>query len=210
MNNKVEVKPERMAKEERIEATMKLPMLSESLYDLLERDGFKTGSDIYSNVEPNDYDWCINVPPHAFSGFALNTDADYWINDGFASVYAHYHGNLLNIICFSDYELMQAWFMATKVMRRLSNQYQVDQYGRVVADIGALFNEKWARVRVFRALKDIFWPMRELPEPLDRQEALQHHMCMICGREAVNFTCKAARVAYQESGICERCSTTNS
>jgi hypothetical protein len=199
--------PKVLTKEEKLRAVDSLPELSDSLYELLQQDGFRTGSAEFSDCVPNDIDWCINVPPHVFVGYAVGTDTDYWIADGFTSIYAHKNGEYLNILCFSNYMLMQSWFQTTQLMQQLHGTLvSTDTFHKSMGRVCEVaFATKWKRVMVFRALKDILWPVRPLSTPLDKAEALEHYKCMICGREAINFTCMAARKEYQKTGVCERC-----
>ena len=189
---KAQIDIKNMTKEQRITATWTLPALTDSLWKTIQETGFKTGSSVFSDAESNDLDFVVAVPPHVFEGYAVGMlDTGYWHNDGFTSLYAHYDGALINILCMSDSELMRAWHLTTDIMK----QMQLRAY-----------DTKWKRVRVFRALVDVLWPERQLKEPLSKEEAWEHHKCSLCGREAINFTCMAERQKYQATGICERCS----
>lgn len=204
----------RMSKQEIIDATWKMPELTDGLYKLLEDEGFPTGSDIYGRDEviPNDYDWCIIMPPHVFDGYAVGTDQDYWVDDGFCTVYTHYNGNLLNIICFSNYDLYRAWYYATETMRHLNNfgirGTKASPYIREDCSVGGYMNaSKYNRVRLFRALVDMFWPVKKVSDKkrLTFEQAMQFEKCMECGREAINFTHKEAKDFFKANGICQRC-----
>ncbi len=197
-----------LTKEERINKVWKLPKLSSNLMAQLEECGFITGSSVYSSGKPNDIDWCVNIRPTAFKHYTLGcTNQGYWEADGFTSVYGHYEGTLINIICFSDIDLMDAWYRATVVMKALKdmNVEQSPFSRNAKTHVGTAFDTKWKRVRMFRALKDIFTPVRALEEPLELKEALKYSKCKRCGQEAINFTCKDVKDRYIRSGICERC-----
>ncbi len=216
LDEQTDVDLSKMTKAERIEATWKLPALSPELFNLLQNEGFLTGSSILNgieniNIDPNDFDWCISVPPHVFKHHALGANNQgYWEQDGFSSLYAHYQGELINILCFSDTQLMDSWYMTTQMMSLIAKcQIKRDFYSRHSSmstnHIGRVLDTKWKRVRLFRALKDIMYDARQLNEPLDIGEALKYGKCRLCGQEAINFTCKEAKMSYQQTGICERC-----
>ena len=203
------VSVDKMTKTERIRATWELPELSSSLMDVLEDNGFKTGSTVYGNAEDaTDVDWCIMIPPEIFDGYALNTnDPGYWEADGFSSIYAHHRGKLLNILCFSNGNLCRAWWGATRVMEKMVGltipgmyQSQSDYYA-----LESTKDSKWRRVRIFRALRDVMFEVRPKGDPCSIKEAKEHHKCRICKREAINFTRMSERKKWENSGICERC-----
>lgn len=186
-----------MTKTEITAAAMSLPPLPDSLMELLKECGFMTGSSVYG--DPNtamDEDWCVNIPPHVFRGYAIGTQkASYFATDQFQALYANRNGLLLNIICFSDFTLMDTWKKATNVLHSLVvNNMQISKACLT----------KWSRVRLFRALCDVFEPVKDLYNPLPFDEAIKYSRCKRCGREAINFTNKAAKDNYLATGECER------
>jgi hypothetical protein len=189
-------------KAEVIRRTWTMPELPASLYDELLRNGFQTGSTVYGNPETaNDEDWGINIPPHVFSGYAVGTSNTDYFDADFTPLYAHYAGTLLNIMCFGDYKLFLAWRGTTELMKVLKNTPDK----RHNPSISQALDTKWRRVRVFRALCDALMPVKALQNPLDKQYAVDHRLCKICGQEAINFTTKPEYDHYVETGICERC-----
>ncbi len=206
------VDAKRMTKEEVITATWKMPEMDKYLYELLgEQGGFLTGSNVTSNIEhPNDEDWCVQIAPNAFSQYSIGqSDQGYWEADGFSTVYCHFRGKLINIICFSDTELFKAWHVATKIMQDIKHRlvpenkvnYGVIDEAPTMAD---LFADKWKRVILFRALKDIAYEPR-YKRAMDKDDARKYHKCSECSREAIYFTCRAARKHYEATTVCERC-----
>lgn len=189
--------PEKMTKEEKLKMVMSLPDLPGFLQDSLKEYGFMTGSSVYSDAIPLDEDWVINIPPSFFKGYALGTNQDYWKEDGMASVYAHIGPKVINIICISDIAMFKGWEKATTVMQHLHKTIQIP------------FASKWERVRVFRALKDIFTERPEYSAQYNRisdvNRALKFMRCIRCGYKAEMFTCKDQETRYYESGICEKC-----
>ncbi len=171
------------------------PPLSPSLWNLLKEEGFKTGSEVYApNMESADEDWCVNLPPAAFEGYAAGVEDGGYLGSGFTSLYAHDgNGKAINILCFGSYKLFLSWRKTTEVMVQLMENFD------------SPFDKKWCRVRVFSALKDIFWPVRPLTRDLGIQEALKYRKCKRCGRRAEFFSTAPARRAYLDSGVCERC-----
>lgn len=199
--------PSKMTKQEIIEATWKLPALDEGLYEMLSiQGGFKTGSSVFTDIEnPNDEDWCVCMSPSVFSGHSLGqADHGYWEADGFSTIYTHYKGQLLNIICFSDTRLFYAWQATTQAMIHMSNMQDVERDFREPISFAELFRTKWKRVSLFRAFKDIAYDPRS-KKAMDKNEAFKYHKCCECSREAIYFTCKAARMHYEETAVCERC-----
>lgn len=192
----------KMTKKEITDATWQLPPLHGSLYDLLqEQGGFQTGSHIIANItNPNDEDWCVLINPNVFYDYTLGqSDNGYWEADGFTSLYAHFNNKLINILCFSDEALFDSWRFATEFMESTYDQYCTD------FNVVELVNVKWKRVRLFRALRDIAYEPR-VKKSMLIPEALKYRKCSSCSREAINFSCKDARLYWQETAICERCS----
>lgn len=210
LNDLLKLDIRQMSKTEVIEATWKLPEMHSTLYEMLkEQGGFMTGSNVTSNIiDPKDEDWCVQMPPSVFHGCSLGqSDHGYWEADGFSSVYCHHNKKLINIICFSDRELFNAWYFATKTISSLKNTildfptYPWQENQLVFSDMLAT---KWKRVILFRALKDIAYEPRP-KRPMDHDDALKYQKCKECSREAIYFTCKAAKDHYLMSAICERC-----
>lgn len=197
----------KMSKKEIIAATWKLPELTTDLYFMLEEQGgFKTGSSVFTNIEnPNDEDWCVCMPPSVFNGHSLGqADQGYWEADGFSTIYTHYKGTLLNIICFSDTRLFYAWQATTQAMIHMGNMVSIERDFRGSINFAELFKTKWKRVILFRAFKDICYdPISK--RAMDNDDAIKYHKCSECSREAIYFTCKAARTHYEETAVCERC-----
>lgn len=200
----------KLTKKEIIDLTWQLPELPDNMYDLLtEEGGFITGSSVTSNIESaKDEDWCIMLPPNVFYEWCLGTSNEgYWESDGFSTVYCHRNGVLLNIICFSDANLFTAWFAATNVLKIIKDNVilppKFSAYGKVnVSDMLAV---KWKRVAIFRAIKDAFYEPH-VKKPMDKELAFKLNKCSECSREAIYFTCRAARDYYNANCICERCS----
>lgn len=190
-----------MNKAERMKLAFTYPELTAGHMDLLYDDqfAFMTGSTVYSPYpgRAKDVDYVILIHPQAFNGYAVGANmSDYWEEDGMDTLYAHRKGILYNIICVGDPELFKAWRETTDIMRSL------------MVNCSALgFERKWARVRVFRALRDVLWPVEQKPTfaQLDHHDAVSLHKCRLCKREAINFTCKPAREYWENTGICERC-----
>jgi len=192
-----------MTKQEIIDKAMTLPEIPEHLWEAMQDFGFQTGSSVFGNINtPSDIDWVVNLPAYAFyySGCALTCgkiQANY-IDEGskdFVPFYANKDGKLYNIICIGSYYKLEAWKETTRIMTDLSNYDALKD----------IMKTKWKRVRLFRALTDVFEPVKPLYHRLDIAEAHQYDICCSCGREAVNFTCKAAKDHYKATGVCERC-----
>jgi len=201
--------PRKMTKKEVIEATRQMPELPQELYNMLSSEGgFRTGSTVYgaNPKAANDEDWCVILPPSVFKEYSIGqSDQGYWEADGFSSVYCHRNGVLLNILCFSDLNLYNAWLYTTNTMQWLMTLQTVDPHKSGI-EFASFMQKKWQRVRLFRALKDIFYTPKPLRVSLEKEEALKYTKCRTCGQEATNFTCKAAKDHYQQTGTCERCS----
>lgn len=197
----------KMSKQEVIDETFKMPELSLDMYELLKDcNGFMTGSNVIADIDnPNDEDWCVQIAPVAFMEYSIgHNDNGYWEADGFSSVYCHREGKLINIICFSDGALFNAWKFTTEVMKSLKTYAGELSYFTTI-DMHDILKTKWKRVRLFRALKDISYvPIHK--QTMSKDDALKYYSCKDCSREAINFTCKAAREHYQETAVCERCS----
>jgi len=186
-----------MTKEEKMEAARLLSPLDSFMQSIL-NEGFMTGSMVYGDpAAAKDRDMCVLIHPRAFTGQALGAeDTDYFEEDGFQALYANDGSDLpVNIICFSNPRLYEAWQKATITMKTLSIQSP------------GIFFTKWKRVRVFRAFVDIFWKVETLPEfrRMDTRKALDLKRCVDCGREAIYFTTMSEQLAYETTGICERC-----
>lgn len=197
-----------LSKRVHIKLTLGMPELSDDLYNELKLNGFKTGSSVYTTVEkPNDEDWCICISPVAFKKFSIgHGDNGYWEADGFTSIYTHYKGQLLNIMCFSDDRLMHAWRYATVTLSNLLIENMNHNTGwNGISNAEDILNVKWKRVRLFSALRDVFYDPTH-KRTMNTEEAREFHKCSACSREAIFFTCKAARDHYKETCICERCS----
>jgi hypothetical protein len=168
-----------------------------ALYDELQRNGFQTGSTVYGNPETaNDEDWGITTPPREFKGYAVGTsNTGYW-NSSFTPLYAHYAGKFLNIMCFGNEELFSDWQSAAELTEVLKKT----PYKKHRPSLSQAFDTQWSRSRVLRALM----PTKALQNPLDKQHAIIHKLCRVCGQNA-NFTTKSEYVRYLETGICERC-----
>ncbi len=203
----------------RMEDAMEFPALTPQLWDLLSTQGFKTGSEVYApGIASADEDWCIHISPQAFIGYAAGIEDDsYFETDGFASLYAHDNsGKAVNILCFSDYNLFEAWHKTTQVMENLMQTTLYDQSYKAFIDrenphrpLAKIFEKKWCRVRLFSALRDILWPVEVLQKPMAEKEALRWNKCKVCGRKALFFTSRLEKHKYLEDGICERCREEN-
>ena len=186
-----------MSKSEIIEIAMSMPEMPTGLMELIEHEGFQTGSRVYGGAHgDSDYDWCVPLPPQVFEGYALGHDQNYWVEDRFCTVYANHKGLLLNIICFSDWHLFMAWSHATIALKELN---AVKEFNH------AIKNSKWARVRLFRAFREVLTPLKMRKEPLSLEKAIEYRICKRCDGEAINFTCKPARDQWLATGVCERC-----
>lgn len=201
----------KMSKSERIELTWQLPPLTDSLMDVLEENGFMSGSSVYTDIEnPPDIDWVVMVPPHVFEKHSLKPNNDgYWNEDGFSSIYCHDGNKIYNILCMSRNDLFDAWAYATQAMVALKNTPMRPAFTSNMKEqypFQDAFATKWMRVRIFRAIKDVFLDHTPLEKRLSREDAGKRSSCRVCGEEAVNFTCKAAREHWQGTAIGECCS----
>ncbi len=99
------------------------PPLTEEMWDFINLEGFRTGSSVFAlGIEPADEDWCVHMPPSVFEGYAYGTQTEEYIHDSgdFTSLYAHdSEGKTINLICFKNYELYEAWREATAIMSSL-------------------------------------------------------------------------------------------
>ena len=213
VKNTLERTPFTMAKEEKIELARTLPELTESLRDMTKEAGFVTGTHVYGipNGQPQDIDWVVNIPPSVYHGYCVGADEDdgYWESDGMSTLYGHYRSEIWNIICVSDIPMYNAWYMTTQFMVHLENT--AVSTGRWnennIQILKDKFKNKYNRVRVFRALKDVLYPIDQWQqkEQLPKEEALEHYKCRVCRQEAINFSNRKERLKYQSTGICERC-----
>jgi len=207
----------KMTKEEMIMEARKKPELPKSYMELLVESGFMTGTHKYGmpNGRPLDQDWVVNTPPHVFDDYCVGNegnDSGYWEASGMTTLYGYHRGDLINIICIGDIDMFHAWFMTTQFMQFLENMpVKTRRWDRTgTNDVRILkdrFKNKYNRVRVFRALRDILYPVDKFrdSERMPIYEAFRYRKCIICKQEARNFTCKAERVKYEADGICERC-----
>jgi len=196
-----------LSKEEKQKQAMELPSIDDQLWEDMRNYGFQTGSSVYSSKKnPADIDWVVPIPARAFiiQGCAVFCGVDHsdYLDEthDFQPLYANRDGILYNIICISDSNKFEAWKQATAIMKAIYQTYSgIDK---------AITEYKWKRVRIFRALTDILEPVkiRRSYEPeISLEDALKWHVCVTCGREAANFTCKAKRVHWETTGVCERC-----
>jgi len=195
-----------MTKEELIEESKKMTRMDDRFFDVLRGVGaFQTGSTVYGDpITANDEDWVVNAPVHAFRNYvATNIKASGYWNEGNQMQVAYGRktdGTLVNLICMSDCDQVEAWKKATAAMNTLlSSNLEIDN----------LFAVKWMRVRVFRALVDIFWlhciRRSYHSDPITVNDARKWKQCRLCGREAINFTDKAHYDHWYNTGQCERC-----
>ena len=210
------LKSAKLTKEQIIAEAMTLPDIPRRLLKLLDDNGFTTGSSVFGDPKlANDVDWVINVPPKVFRGYILGASLAYFNENRFVTGYGHVGETLYNIICMSDRNLFKAWFFATTVMqaiRALQVSCTPHGYREVIQPMDQLYNNKYARVRVFRALVDAFDTVQvdipAIPTSYINQlaeNALQWKRCKRCGREAINFTTLAHCHHWETTGICERC-----
>ena len=197
-------------KEEVQQLAMQLPAFPAHLFDFLSDCGFVTGSTVYGDIDQaKDVDWMIEYMPqltYILAPYVVSYDYgdNYEAAPGRLSVL---YGNieqrkLLNIIVANDYGLFKAWRYATECMKTLK-----------MGDITKrLMQNKYARVRLFRAFVDAYDSINtdikdlshyDMPDNL--AEALQYKTCIVCGREAIWFTEKAREAEYHATGVCERC-----
>lgn len=199
-----------MSKEEKIKAALKRPSLTEGHMDLL-GEGFMTGSKVYGDRDTAvDTDFCVAIHPRAFMGYAVGAEFhEYFESDGFQPLYANHNGDLINLICFSNEDQYNAWYQATQIMVHLRyREVKCSPFHGTPEHIQPFitaFDVKWSRVRMFRALVDILWPVKKLRQPLDYLEVIQYNQCQLCGREAINFMTQESKKLYKDTGICERC-----
>ncbi len=156
-------------------------------------EGFKTGSSVYGPTdEAKDVDWVVNRPAFLFdeNTVCATTDQEY-IDDRMTVLYGNYEGDLINILCIGDSGLFESWRTSTEMMKTLP-----------------IFEVKWQRVRVFRAFLDVFWSVQPVPQMISLKDAHRLQKCIICNREAVYFSTAHIKKHYENTGICERCSTT--
>ena len=202
-------KQKSMTKEEKIAATWKLPELTLGHWDMIKDRGFKTGSVVYGDpATANDEDWCVNIHPRFLIGHSIGAEnTDYFETDGMQPLYCHYKGQLINVICFSDFALMMAWYQATQYMQIMRNNWvKVNRFQsgtEYSAEIA--LKTKWSRVRIFRALVDALWPVKPLWQPLGVEIAKKRNVCTLCGRKANNFMNMQNKQHYEKTQICERC-----
>lgn len=179
-----------------------LPELTPGHYDLLEIGGFKTGSSVYADVEPDDEDWVVDMPPRAFKGYTLGSDNGWEYND-MVVLWAHYHGKILNILCMQG-DLYRAWKIATDTIMVL-NMDNADNSFNPFKD---RLRHKWARVMLFRAIKDAMMPPKPYTGPsYHHGDAIRLKKCVHCDREARVFISGEYEAQYQKDGICDRCRT---
>ena len=172
-----------MTKQERIEATWALPALSPSHMATIQESGFITGSsNIISN--PNDIDWCVNLPPTVFRHHALGANnQDYWEQNSFSSLYAHYEGTLINLLCFSNMDLMNAWYVTTQAMNYLAKFSGKKSFFYATSSSPPSCNDllrnamltKWKRIRIFRAIRDVLYNAPLLENPMTKSDALKYN-----------------------------------
>ena len=197
-------------KEEVQQLAMQLPAFPSHLFDFLSSYGFVTGSTVYGDInQAKDVDWMIEYMPqltYIMTPYVVSYDYgdNYEAAPGRLSVL---YGNieqrkLLNIIVANDYGLFKAWKYATKCMREL----------KLNDTTSRLMQNKYVRVRLFRAFVDAYDSMNTEVKDLDHYdkpdnlaEALQYKTCIVCGREAIWFTEKAREAEYHATGVCERC-----
>lgn len=173
-----------------------LPELTPGHYDLLETGGFKTGSSVYADVEPDDEDWVVDVPPRAFHGYALGSE-DGWEYNDMVVLWAHHNGKILNILCMQG-DLYRAWKSATDTLAALNAKDQEWQ---------SRLRHKWARVMIFRAIKDAMMPPAPHKNPTYYEDAIRLSKCCVCDREARVFISGEYEAQYHKDGICDRCRT---
>ena len=197
-------------KEEVQQLAMQLPAFPAHLFDFLSDYGFVTGSTVYGNIDQaNDVDWMIEYMPqltYIMTPYVVSYDYsdNYEAAPGRLSVL---YGNieqrkLLNIIVANDYGLFKAWKYATACMKTLK-----------MGDITKrLMQNKYARVRLFRAFVDAYDSMNtevkdleHYDKPATLADAREYKVCLVCGREALWFTEKAREAEYHATGVCERC-----
>ena len=211
LNALQEADPESLSPEERRQAIFALPELTEEHMNSLKQSGFQTGSTIFGDPsKADDIDFCIIGPPVMFNHHALGINKksreEYWnYQNDFSSIKGHYKEAIINIICFSNYDLYDAWREATRVMAYLIISNKNSKHA---------IETKWKRVRVFRALVDVLredyqkshmQESKHLRDDLSIEQAVSYQVCLHCGREAINFTCKPIRDIYLDTAICERC-----
>ncbi len=101
---------------------------------------------------------------------------------------------------FADYfELMKI----IRTVKLIKNPYRDSSNFRTLE---SAFDEKWSRVRVFRALCDVLWPARQINYTNKTDEDLmKYSKCVKCHREAISFMTQASKDEYERTGVCERC-----
>lgn len=199
-------------KEEVQRLAMQLPAFPSHLFDFLSSYGFVTGSTVYGDIDQaKDVDWMIEYLPqlmYIMTPYVVSYDYgdNYEAAPGRLSVL---YGNieqrkLLNIIVANDYGLFKAWKYATERMRDL----KLDR----ITITRRLMQNKYARVRLFRAFVDAYDSMNTEVKDLayyDKPDSVatarEYKVCLVCGREAIWFTEKAREAEYHATGVCERC-----
>ena len=196
--------------------------LTDGLRDVLDKNGFMTGSAFYMDEsEPPDIDWVVNVPPEVFGDHVIYCDNKLsdkqYETGGFTACYGHYRGKVINIICVSKIEVFRAWYQTTAAMKMLAeiprsvmclNAPPADKWVTNAAyfkEMKEVLSNKYNRVRLFQAFLDIFEEPSPLVKPLSYSEAKLYSKCKECGREARHFTSAKYRYLYRNTGICERC-----
>lgn len=196
-------KPANMTKKELMDYAMTLPQIPDHLFDAMKDYGFPTGSAVFGNIDnPSDVDYVCGLPASAFTSCNCavscgNVSQDYIDQNllNFVPLYGNRDGQLYNIICIGDGHTYRAWNKATNVMQELAAR----------KDFTHVVQEKWKRVRLFRALCDVFEDPLPLYKEIDLDEALKYSKCTRCGREAINFMDKTHKDFYKTTGLCERC-----
>ena len=189
---------------------MQLPAFPAHLFHFLSDHGFVTGSVVYGNIDQaKDVDWMIEYMPQ-LTQILVPYVVSYDYSDNYEAAPGRLsvlYGNieqckLLNIIVANDYGLFKAWKYATERMRDLKFNDTTNR----------LMQNKYARVRLFRAFVDAYdsmntehYDLKYYNKPATLADAQEYKVCLVCGREAIWFTEKAREAEYHATGVCERC-----
>lgn len=207
----------RQSKQDLFKAVFELPQLTDSLYDLLGKKGTMTGSRVYGVGKATmdaarDEDWAIYISPEAFNGYTLSASKQKSgynrRNESMSVIYGHRNGILINIMCFSDEHMFDAWRLTTMVMTVIAdmtdrNYSYLNKKDRDM--LREMLEEKWGRVNIFRALREGLYVAEKRTKPYDVLYAWRYRSCVECHGPATNFTCAQAYNNWQRDGRCERC-----
>lgn len=187
-----------LTKEESLKKLEGMECMPQKYYDLLMETAVVTGTHAYArSVDSEDIDLITDLPPHVFEKYHVESSAGYWSPDGWSSSYVKSpDGVVLNILSFSNLNLLEAWVKTTEMMVTIAVDYP------------GIFDDKWKRVRIFQAIRDVVYeaPMlnSSLPD-FNPLELISQRKCIKCGQRADFFYDEEGRTEYNVTGVCVRC-----